>query len=52
MRLIDYGRCGVLVQLKITQHIRAPKEYVNRWWTDLREDDAEQIVPLASRNVV
>lgn len=44
--------CGVLVQLKITKHIRAPKEYVYRWWTDLREDDAERVVPLASRNVV
>jgi hypothetical protein len=39
-------------EISITRQIRADKEFVFDWWTDLSPDDANLVKPLKSRAII
>jgi hypothetical protein len=42
----------VAFEISLTRRIRADKEFVFDWWTDLSPEDSRLVKPLKSRNVI
>ena len=39
-------------EISLTRRIRADREFVFDWWTDLSPDDSKLVKPLKSRRIV
>jgi carbon monoxide dehydrogenase subunit G len=40
------------IEISVTRNIKAPREFVFDWWTDLQPEDSKLVRPLKSRRIV